>query len=272
MPYTGSYFRKRRAPRKSLIFRTGKKQSIMVKPVRGKKVSSALARKIKSISLAQSETKVASTLHTGLQLGHNNTLFALNLMKSAQSDRNNPGNNEYENRIGNEIVARGLKLRVQLINAPTKANVTYKWFLFRYPSGKAMTDADFWVGPSGQGATQNRMIDFIDTREVKILKSGIVRTAHKTANMNQSTNYTNATHPYILGTAQDGSTPGMHSTYFDIWYSFGNRKIKYDGNNSTVPKFTDIGLAVVPYDVNNTPQGTLLGYLDFTHRFYFKDP
>ena len=238
-----------------------------------------LANMIKKIALKQSEPKMASQLFSSLSnpghltLKHNVTNYTLNLLKTNQAVTANPGTNVQSNRIGNEIVAKGLKVRMQLINAPTKANVTYKWYLFRYNSDKAtMTDADFWSGTDGTGANQNRMIDFVDTREVTILKSGMIQTAGRTANMNQSTNYTNSSHPYILGTASDGSTPGMHSTYRDIWIPLKDRKILYDGNNSPVPKFTDIGLAVVCYDVNNTSQETTLGYLDFTSRLYFKDP
>lgn len=256
MPFTNV----RRTGYKMVIRRPARRTGIYVRPIRSKYKPSKLAKKIKSISLAQAETKVASVLHTGTNLGHNQTNFSLNLLKSTQSINNNPGNNESGNRIGNEVVARGLKLRVQLINNLTESNVTYKWYLFRYPSGKQMTDADFWVGPSGQGATQNRMIDFVDTREVKILKSGIVRTSGKTANMQQTTSDLTA------------SANRVHSTYFDVWYPMKNRKIKYDGNNSETPRFTDIGFAVVSYDANNTIQGTTLGYLDFTHRFYYKDP
>ena len=185
----------------------------------------------------------------------------------------NPGTEEIENRIGNEIHAKGLKFRIQLVNAPTKANVVYKLWIFKYNSDKKddFQDSDFWCGPAGSGLDQNRMLDFVDTREVTVLKALTINTANKTANMNQSTNYTNSEHPYILGTASDGSTPGMHSTYRDIWIPL-NQKIIYDANNSGVPKFKDIGMAILAYDVNNTSESTTLGYIDFCSRLYFKDP
>lgn len=264
MPERRSYSKKKRSPKRFY---------------RRRRASGGLARMIKNIALKQSEPKMASQLFSSLSnpghltLKHNVTNYTLNLLKTVQAVTANPGTNVQSNRIGNEIVAKGLKIRMQLINAPTKANVTYKYFLFRYNSDKSsMTDADFWSGTDGTGANQNRMIDFVDTREVTILKAGMFQTAKVSANMNQSTNYTNSSHPYILGTASDGSTPGMHSTYKDIWIPLKDRKILYDGNNSPVPKFTDIGLAVLAYDVNNTSQETTLGYLDFTSRLYFKDP
>lgn len=236
-----------------------------------------LVKLISKVSLKNSEPKVASLLSSSLAnpghntLGHNRTFYAENLLHSGQGVTANPGTAVGDNRIGNEIFAKGIKLRLQLINAPTKANVTYKVFVFRYPSGKTLDDAGFWVGVNGTGNMMNRMIDFVDTREVTVLKSLMICTSSRTANMNQSTNYSNATHPYILGTASDGSTPGMHNIYRDIWVPL-NRKIKYDDNNSPVPKFTDIGLAIVAYDVNNTPIDTHLGYVDYVSRLYFRDP
>jgi len=267
MPLRKSYAKKKRHPlRNYRRRRTG---------------ANTLSRMIKREALKNSEPKVATQLFSSLSdpghlsLYHNVTHYTLNLLKTTQSTNNNPGSNVQSNRVGNELIAKGIKIRLQLINAPTKANVTYKLFVFRYPSDKQLPnfdDTDFWCGPSGSGAVMNRMIDFVDTREVTILKQLTIPTSSKTANMNQSTNYTNSSHPYILGTASDGSTPGMHSTYRDIWIPLKNQKVRYDANNSPVPKFSDIGLAVVAYDVNNTPQSTRLGYLDFTSRLYFRDP
>lgn len=124
-----------------------------------------------------------------------------------------------------------------------------------------MTDTGFWCGVNGTGNTMNRMLDFVDTREVTVLKSMMIRTAPHTANMNQNDVVANANQMYNK----------MHSNYRDIWIPL-NRKIIYDDNNSSVPKFTDLGMAILAYDVNNTPQGTALGYVDFVSRLYFRDP
>ena len=192
---------------------------------------------------------------------HNVTHYNTNLLKTEQGTTANPGTNVVSNRIGNEIYAKGLKIRLQLINLYTRSNVTYKVFVFRYQTGKTMNDAAFWCGPDGTGANMNRMLDFVDTREVTILKSYNIKTNDKTANMNQN---------YWTGN-ENRMNDKMHNTYRDIWIPL-NRKIKYDDNNSTTPKFTDIGIAVVSYDVNNTPQTQINGYLDFTSRLYFRDP
>ena len=142
------------------------------------------------------------------------------------------------------------------------SNNTYKYFIFKYQSGKTLADTGFWSGVNGTGNNMNRMIDFVDTREVTILKSGMIQTNRAgSSNMNQS---------YWDG-GQNHLANRMHSTYRDIWIPL-NRKIKYDDNNSPTPKFTDIGIAVVAYDVNNTSQSDTIGYLDFVSRLYFRDP
>lgn len=222
---------------------------------------------IKRVALQNSEPKVASRLVSSLSttdqdLKHNVTKYYMNFLETEQGITANPGTDEVENRIGNEIHAKGLKFRLQLTNAVTQSNVVYKIFIFKYNSDKKDTfgDTDFWCGPAGSGLDQNRMLDFVDTREVTVLKALTINTASRTANMNQ---HQSGVNNYL----QDR----MHSTYRDIWIPL-NQKIIYDANNSTVPKFKDIGMAILAYDVNNTAETQTLGYIDFCSRLYFKDP
>lgn len=240
-------------------------------PVRRKpRGTKSMTRFVKKVALQIAEPKQASQIFSSLSnpghqsLFHNVTYYQGNLLKTLQGETANPGTSETSNRIGNEIYAKGLKLRMQLLNAPTQSNVTYKVFVFRYQSGKTLADTGFWCGPSGGGGNMNRMLDFVDTREITILKTLIIPTSGRTANMNQENGQTSSSTPYVLAQR-------MHSTYRDVWIPL-NRKIKYDDNNSPVPKFTDIGIAVIAYDVNNTAQSQLLGYLDFVSRLYFRDP
>lgn len=222
---------------------------------------------VKKVAIQIAEPKQASQIFSSLtnpghqSLQHNITYYQGNLLKTLQGDTANPGTNETANRIGNEIFAKGLKIRMQLINNLYQSNVTYKYFIFRYQSGKTLNDAGFWSGTDGTGSNMNRMLDFVDTREITILKSGMIQTQQKgTSNMSV---------PEWNGSAW--TYERMHSTYRDIWIPL-NRKIKYDDNNSPTPKFTDIGIAVVAYDVNNTSQSDTIGYLDFVSRLYFRDP
>lgn len=214
---------------------------------------SSLVSTIKNLSLANCETKIASQSADGVNLYHNVTLYVPNLLKTKQSHNgaNNPGTERIYNRIGNEVIARGLKLRLQWICDPQHPNMNLKFFVFRYETGALPADSTFWVGPAGAGANQNRMIDFVDTREVKLLKSFTIQNRNKL--------------PVDAG-------EHVNNVYKDVWIPLNNRKIKYDGNNSEDPKYTTIGMACVAFDANNTLQSDIIQYFSYTSRFYFKDP
>lgn len=217
------------------------------------RTAKSLASKIKNISLKNCETKIASQSADSVNLYHNVTHFVPNLLNShqAHSGGNNPGTERLYNRIGNEVIARGLKLRLQWICDPQHPNMNLKFFVFRYESGKTLSDANFWVGPAGAGANQNRMIDFVDTREVTLLKSFTVQNRNKL--------------PIDAG-------DHVNNVYRDVWIPLNNKKLKYDGNNSDEPKYTTIGMACVAFDANNTLQSDIIQYMSYTSRFYFKDP
>ena len=203
------------------------------------------------MSLAQSETKTNGLYENGLNLNHNTTRYVVNLLQTSQGTTANPGTSEISNRIGNEVIARGLKIKLQFISSPTKPNMNIRYFVFRYESTQTPSDALFWVGPAGAGADMNRMLDFPDTRNVTILKSGLVQNRNKLVPDTEQT---------------------VNNVYRDIWIPMKNRKIRNDGNDSTVPKYTTLGMAFVCYDANNTLETDILQYLSYTTRFYYKDP
>lgn len=209
-----------------------------------------LVKKIKAVSLAQCETKTASQTERSVTLYHNLTHYVPNLLACNQGVTNNPGNIEQDNRIGNEVVARGLKLRLQWITSPQRPNFNMRFYVFRYETGSAPSDAMFWSGPSGAGANQNRMIDFPHSNNVTILKSFLIQ--------NRNTIYTTAN--------------TVHNEYRDVWIPMNNKKIKYVETDSNEPKYTTIGMCCVCYDANNTLQTDALAYWSYTTKFYYKDP
>lgn len=219
-----------------------------------------LTDKIKQVSLSQCETKTAGQQAgaisgaSAVDLFHNVTHYVPNLLATTQGVTANPGADEVDNRVGNEVIARGLRIRLQFISDPAHPNVNIQGYIFRYKSEDAPSDANFWAGPSGFGATMVRLLDSPDTRQVKILKS------FRVTNQNVSFN------------VDAGTTRYVHNVYKDIWVSLKNQKLKYDGNNSSNPKYKDIGMCFVVYDANNTLQTDILSYLSYTTKFYFKDP
>lgn len=256
MPYKKSYAKKSR-------------RTYRPRRMASKAATKAMYRIAKKVTLKQSEPKVASQLYSSLDdpghqtLKHNVPIFFEGFLETRIGTDGNPGTNIFDNRLGNEIVATGLKLRMQFINHPQQCNVTYKYWIFSYQSNDFPTNGtQFFVGPDGTGANQNRMIDFVDTRKYKILKSGFISTASRTANMNQNG---------VAGGVNLVQNK-MHSTYRDAWIPLKNKKVRYEENNSATPKWRDIGMCVLAYDVNNTAQTATLGYIDFVHRLYFRDP
>jgi hypothetical protein len=212
----------------------------------------SLVSQIKSISLGQCETKTAGQYENSIDLYHNLTHYVKNLLSTKQDVTANPGATEAANRIGNEVVARGLKIKLQFISDPKRPNQNVRYFVFRYEANEPLTDAAFWAGPAGAGATMNRMLDHPDTRNVTILKTGLVQNRNKLPS--------------------DADTGVVNNIYRDIWIPLNNRKVRYDANNSDVPKYTTIGMCFVAYDANNTLQTDILQYLGYSTRFYFKDP
>lgn len=211
-----------------------------------------LTRMIKRVSLNNSETKTASIREDGINLYHNTTHYQYNLLLCQQGETANPGTSIDANRIGNEVIARGIKLRFQFISDPKRPNQNIKLIVFKHESTEQPNDANFWVGPAGAGGNQNRMIDFPDTRNVTVVKTMMIQ--------NQFVQ------PY-----QSQILP-VHNVYRDVWIPLNNRKVRYADNNGTLPKFTTYSFAVVCYDANNTFQSDILNYMSFTSRFYFKDP
>lgn len=244
---------------KSGPLRPGEKRKYTIRP--RKHSAKSLTSKIKQVSLSQCETKTAGqeagaiSGSSAVDMFHNLTHFVPNLLKTAQGVTANPGANEVDNRVGNEVIARGIKVRLQFISDPAHPNINIKGYVFQYESGTTPADADFWAGPSGAGGTMIRFLDAPDTRKVKILKSFSVHNRNVAFNVEPT-----------------GGTRYVHNVYKDLWVPLKNKKLKYAGNDSTQPKYKDIGMCFVCYDANNTLQTDILMYLSWTSKFYFKDP
>ncbi len=183
---------------------------------------------------------------------HNKTEYIPNLLATTQGVTANPGTTELDNRIGNEVVARGVKIQLQFITSPKHPNFNMRFFVFRYEANEAPVDTNFWVGPAGAGGNANRMLDFADTRNVTILKSFVIQ--------NRNT----------LPVDPDAQT--VHNVYRDVWIPLKNKKIVYDSNNSEVPKYTTLGMCAVCFDANNTIATDIIAFWNYTTRFYYKDP
>lgn len=241
----------------------GKKSAYVPKSRRNRTSVKSLTSKIKAVSLSQVETKCAGQQAgaidgaSAVDLYHNRTHYVPNLLATKQAITANPGANLITNRIGNEVIARGLKLRLQVVSDPDHPNMNIRGYVFRYEANEPPVDANFWAGPLGAGGNMLRMLDSPDTRNVTILKSFLIQNRNVSFNAPQTT---------------VAASRYVHNVYKDIWIPLKNRKIVYDSNDSEIPKYTTIGFAIVNYDANNTAQTDILSYLSWTSKFYFKDP
>lgn len=216
------------------------------------KTAAGLKRMIKSVTLKDQETKVSSNTDENVRLFHNGTEYRLQLLRTTQGTANPNGFLENErNRIGDEVLARGIKFRFWFSNQQDRPNVMYRVYVFWYNSEFTnYQDAQFWRGTDGEGATMNRMIDAANTDKVKPLRE------------------------FVVKSTQDYTTSGNgkeHSYFRELYVPLNNKKIQYRTDGSERPRFTDLGFCVVPYDAFGTLQTDLLGTMAYSHTFYYKD-
>ena len=216
---------------------------------------SRLAKKIKSISLAQSETKMSNQKEVGQELFHNLTHYYPNLLATGQGVTDPIGTSQDgRNRIGSEVKGVGLRIKNQIISAVTRPNCNYIIYIFWYRSNQVLNDTNFWSGPSGGGATNNRFLDHPVPNIYRIVKKIIIQNRNN----------------YTQQMAGDNSQR-VHTVYRETYIPLKFKSIKYD-QDSTVPDPWTLGMAVTAFDANTTGQTDRLAYSNFATTFYFKDP
>lgn len=217
------------------------------------KTVQGLKQLIKSVSLKDSETKLSSHTEENLRLFHNGSVYREGLLATSTGTENPQGFSEHaSNRIGDEILARGLKLRFWLSNVEDRPNVMYKITAFWYNTDSTvLSDGLFWRGTDGDGGTMNRMIDAANTYKVTPLKNLMVRSGP---------NYS---------IPQNGKE---HSYFTECYIPLNNRKIKYRVDNNNRPQFKDIGFQIVAYDAFGTLSTDQVAHFAYSSCLYFKDP
>lgn len=216
------------------------------------KTVAGLKRMIKSVSLKDQETKLSSNSDENVRLFHNGTEYRLQLLRTTQGTANPNGFLENtENRIGDVVLARGIKFRFWFSNQQDRPNVMYRVYVFWYNSNNAnLADNQFWRGTDGDGAQMNRMIDAANADKVKPLRE------------------------FVVKSTQDYTTSGNgkeHSYFRELYIPLNNKKIQYRADGSSRPEFQDIGFCVVPYDTFGTLTTDLIGTMAYSHTFYYKD-
>lgn len=235
-----------------------KKTMYRKKPYAKKKVfrKTKLTSMVKNIALKASETKRSTRHAENVFLNHNTTYYIDNLFKTEEGTTNPSGTSIVNNRVGNEVIGRGLGIKLWISNKIDRPNVMYKILLIEHPTrlvGTGMNDSILWQGVDGYGGVMNRMIDHVANNRVRVIKSF-------TFQPNKEANYSQNPAKY------------EKSRLVDFYVPLKNRKIMYNLDNGYVASFKDMALCVLAYDAYGTLQTDTLASFAYNIRFYFKDP
>lgn len=242
-------YRKKFTPRRyaKKVMRKGKS------PFKSYMNTKRLVKLISKVSLKKSETKETHRIEENINLNHNAQVHKLDLLYTQQGlGDNDVGTSQYDCRVGNEIVAKGLSIKMWFANKLDRPNVMYKVIIYRYRADVYPTDIF-----KAQG-TSNIMLRDIDTDKYTIL-------AVKQFNLNQGSA------DRIL-TVEDTFKGVEGHVYRKFWINLKNKKIKYISNNSGSPKYYNIGLCVCAYDSFGTLSTDTICSFAFNSKLYFKDP
>jgi len=243
----------RRYPRKS--YKKGKK------PVKsGRRISKktngrkSLVSLIKKVSLKQSETKHTHFIIENQQLYHNNGYIKLNMLNTTQGIADNQtGSSFFAGRIGDEVIARGISLKIWVANKDDRPNVMYRIIVFKYQSLTSPTSTNIFVGANG-----NKMMDDLDREYITPVYQKI---------FNLQMGFSAYADP-----AQAGDQDGAEAhKYISAYIPLKDKKIVYS-DESNLPKFIDYGFRIIPYDSYGTLETDIIASMAFQFKFYYKDP
>lgn len=231
-----------------------KKSYVKKRGVRRVSRKSSLISLIKKVSLKNVETKSTHTIHENVNINHNTGYIYTNLLKTSQGITDtDTGTSAYANRIGDELLARGISIKLWIANKLDRPNVMYRIGVFKYQAASVPTLSQIFTGANG-----NRMMDNLDKEFITVVYQKIIN----------------------LQTGVSGTLPiGSDATkwaqkeahkYLKLWIPLKNKKILYN-NSGSVPKFIDYGFFIVPYDSYGTLTTDTIASFAYEQQFYFKD-
>lgn len=229
-----------------------------------------LASTVKRLALSSCETKQSTQYTSALQnLFHDRTYYAGQLLATTQGVTAPHGLNEAAlNRIGDEVIGRGVKLKLFIEQEAERPNVMYMIYIYRYnvllmnagaTPPAVMTDNEFWTGPAGAGALTNRMLDQPNSKNIKVIRRKVIKP------VNQANYSIQTAGPTPVG-------PFVKTDYHEFWIPLKNKKIRYRNPDSPLPERDGLGFALVAFDAQNTATTDHISNVMWTSTFYFKDP
>lgn len=213
----------------------------------------SLVKLIKNVSLRSSETKYTHATSENVALNHNSGFIVNGLLATQQGIADTGSTANFNScRIGDEVIARGISIKLWISNKLDRPNLTYRLIVYKYQSQSIPASSALFKGAIG-----NRIMDDIDNEYITPVYQTIFR-----IRMGFSA--------IATGTAgdQDGKEA---SVYKQIWIPLRNKSIKYvDGG--LIPKFINYGYYLVPYDSWGTLSTDNVASFAYQVKFYFKDP
>lgn len=217
----------------------------------------SLAKIVKSIALKQSETKYAVLTAENQAIWHNGgtkTIFAKNLLFTSHGSNQN-------SRIGDEVIAKGLKIKCWFSNKSDRTNVIYRLFVISVPKDQLTAD-----NPSGlfENHHGNLILDQINTDRYKVI-------AHKQFSIKGGQLAFTST---VVPPSDTGIRGKENSKYVSMYIPLKNRKVKYEVDGGGDPKYQNnmLCMGVIAYDAFGTLTIDNIASFAYTTKFYYKDP
>lgn len=212
-----------------------------------------LAKLISKVMLSKCETKDCHRILENEQLYHNVPIVQTGFLTTNQGIGDSDiGTTSIACRLGNEIVLRGLSMKIWLANKLDRPNVMYRIIVYRYKIDGSYTNPPYCA----QG-TSNFMIRDVNTDNFKIIKT-------KRINLQVGGN---------ANTSSAGAwAPKEAHKFVKFYVPFKNRKYRYKADDSGIGAYWDIGLSIVCYDSYGTLTTDNIASYALSHKLYFKDP
>lgn len=238
------------AVRRKKVWRTRRKNPYIKARGLNKTVTKTIKKIVKQQTLKQCETKWVSQQYENQNCNHNSIRGVFdNLLSTSQGTTDNT-------RVGDEIYAKGVKLKFWVSNKADRPNVMYRFFVLSCASSSSVP-SDLFYGISG-----NKIVDTINTDKYKVIAT---KQFHIGSDSTAVVNSVNA-----LSVGNGGKE---QSKAFSMWIPI-KRKIKYESNGGTTPKYSNnlISVFVVAYDAYGTLTTDTIGSYACSSVLYFKDP
>lgn len=239
-----------------LLKRTVKARRPLRKRKSYRKSKTGLVKLIQRTMLKKCETKDTHRILENQQLYHNTVNVQQDFLFTQQAiGDDDAGTANYLARVGNEIILRGLSMKLWLATKNDRPNLMFRIIVFRYK-----IDAAGYTNPPylAQG-TSNFMIRDLDTDRFKILKT-------KYVNLNVGASFIPDI-PTVSGVQRKEA-----HKIVKFWIPFKNQKYRYKSDGSGYGAYWDIGISITAYDSYGTLTTDNIASYALSHKLYFKDP